>query len=243
MTRSDPADWSIGIVIPAQNEEATIARCIASVIDAIRECGRPAAGWIVVAADSCTDATAANARRAMEGCGEIIECSPRSPGRARRIAAAAAIAHFRHTSSRRIWLANTDADTYVPRDWLRRHLDHADEDASAVAGIVQLDATGALPPNVARVHRDTYELRADGTHGHVHGANLGVRADAYLDVGGWSTLSVAEDHCLWRRLQLGGWRLRSCAKSVVTTSARLHGRAVGGFADTLRRRLEYGHGG
>jgi cellulose synthase/poly-beta-1,6-N-acetylglucosamine synthase-like glycosyltransferase len=76
----------------------------------------------------------------------------------------------------------------------------------------------------------------------VHGANLGVRADAYVDVGGFSHLKVAEDHCLWGRLRQRGWRIRSCAKTVVTTSARLQGRAVGGFADTLRRRLERGRG-
>jgi hypothetical protein len=40
----------------------------------------------------------------------------------------------------------------------------------------------------------TYE---DGTHPHVHGANLGIRADAYSDAGGWNDLTVAEDHCLW----------------------------------------------
>ena len=44
-----------------------------------------------------------------------------------------------------------------------------------------------------------YIARPDGTHAHVHGANLGIRADAYLDVGGWSDASLAEDHCLWNQ--------------------------------------------
>jgi hypothetical protein len=80
----------------------------------------------------------------------------------------------------------------------------------------------------------------DGSHTHVHGANLSVRADAYEDVGGWSDLALAEDHCLWGRLRR---RLRgsSPVSSVVTTSARLQGRATGGFADTLKARLEAQH--
>jgi hypothetical protein len=72
----------------------------------------------------------------------------------------------------------------------------------------------------------------------VHGANLGVRADAYADAGGWSDLTVAEDHCLWSRVRARGWRTIASVGSVVLTSGRLHGRARGGFADTLRRNFE-----
>jgi cellulose synthase/poly-beta-1,6-N-acetylglucosamine synthase-like glycosyltransferase len=242
MSDEQPSVWSVGVVIPAQNEEKTIAKCVASVLAAHAHCGRSAPLWIAVVADSCNYSTVEIASRVIGGFGEVIECSSRSPGTARRLGVAAVMDHFRTTHPIRIWLANTDADTHVPRDWLRRHLDHADDDASAVAGIVQLDASEALRVDIVRLYDETYELRADGTHGHVHGANLGVRADAYLDAGGWSHVTVAEDHCLWRRLRLRGWSLRSCVDSVVMTSARLHGRAVGGFADTLRRRLEPEHG-
>jgi cellulose synthase/poly-beta-1,6-N-acetylglucosamine synthase-like glycosyltransferase len=233
--------WSVGVVVPAQNEEKTIRRCIDSVLAAHESCGREGELWIAVVADACSDSTAELARDAIGARGTVIECAPRSPGAARRLGVAAVIEHFHAIHPARIWLANTDADTYVPPDWLKLHLDHADNGASAVAGIVQLDASDGLRADIIRLYRDTYELRSDGTHGHVHGANLGVRGDAYLAVGGWSPLSVAEDHCLWRRLKLGGWRLRSCVNSVVVTSARLHGRALGGFADTLRCRVEPGH--
>ena len=240
MTTAAADSWAVGVVIPAQNEEKTIERCVQSVIAAHAACGRRTALWIVISADACTDATVQRARRALGSHGEVVECAPHSPGTARRLGVAAVMAHFSCVSPERIWLANTDADTYVPADWLKLHLDHADDDTSAVAGIVQLDS-GAVRADILRLYRDTYELRSDGTHSHVHGANLGVRGDAYLDVGGWSHLTVAEDHCLWRRLKLRGWRLRSCVHSVVLTSARLHGRAVGGFADTLRLALESEH--
>lgn len=76
---------------------------------------------------------------------------------------------------------------------------------------------------------------ADIAHPHVHGANLGFRADAYLDAGGWSDLALAEDHCLWSRVRSQGWRVASSIACVVTTSGRLKGRAEGGFADSLRK--------
>jgi cellulose synthase/poly-beta-1,6-N-acetylglucosamine synthase-like glycosyltransferase len=233
--------WSVGVVIPAQNEELTIERCIESVIEAHATYGCGAQTWIVVVADSCTDKTVELARRSIRHHGEVLECASRSPGSARRLGGAAVIEHFRGIEPSRIWLANTDADTYVPSDWLQQHLEHADDDASAVAGIVRLDETEDLCPTITKLYRETYALCSDGTHTHVHGANLGVRADAYLDVGGWSHVTVAEDHCLWSRLKRRGWRLRSPVSSVVVTSARLHGRAIGGFADTLRLRLSGQH--
>jgi cellulose synthase/poly-beta-1,6-N-acetylglucosamine synthase-like glycosyltransferase len=233
--------WSVAVVIPAQNEAASIERCIVSVLTAADACMDRSRLWVVVVADACTDDTVALARRAIGSHGEVIECAPRSPGTARRLGVAAALAHFIESCPGRIWIANTDADTYVPADWLVCHLGHADNDADAVAGIVQLDASQGLRADISHLYETTYELRSDGTHSHVHGANLGVRGNAYLDAGGWSHVTVAEDHCLWGRLKERGWQLRSCVDSFVITSARLHGRAIGGFADTLRRNVEPEH--
>jgi hypothetical protein len=83
-----------------------------------------------------------------------------------------------------------------------------------------------------------YEIHDDGTHPHVHGANLGVRADAYIDAGCWTNVAVAEDHCLWSRIKARGWPTASCSRTIVHTSGRLYGRAVGGFADALHGRLK-----
>lgn len=236
MITVQPSAWSVGVVVPAQNEQSTIERCIKSVMrscDASPRCGDV---WIVIVADRCTDRTIELARRELGARGEVIECSAGSPGTARRIGAAAVMQHFRAEHPSSIWLANTDADTRVPSDWIATHLQHADANDTAVAGIVALDAED-LRADVEALYKSMYVLGPDGTHTHVHGANLGVRADAYLDVGGWSDLSVSEDHCLWQRLMRRGWRLKSPASSVVHTSARLRGRAIGGFADTLRREL------
>jgi glycosyltransferase involved in cell wall biosynthesis len=229
--------WAVGAVIPASNEQKTIEKCLRSVLASAASCARCETFWIVVVADCCTDQTVAIARRVLTGNGTVIECMEHSPGSARRIGARAVLEHFDGLDPARIWLANTDADTHVPANWLSTHLALADSNASAVAGIVELDPE-ELRPEVARLYKRTYKLARDGTHTHVHGANMGVRADAYIDVGGWSDLKASEDHCLWDRLTRGGWRVQSPTASVVLTSGRLRGRAQGGFADTISRELQ-----
>jgi len=239
MANSTAQPWHLGVVIPARNEERTIARCIASVLASGAATNRCRGIWIAVVADRCTDRTVELARHELVCHGQVIECAAGSAGAARRIGAAAVLRHFEGTCLERVWLANTDADTHVPLEWIDTHLQLADDHAEAVAGIVELDSEG-LNNDVRELFARSYAVRADGTHTHVHGANFGVRADAYLDAGGWSDLAVAEDHCLWGRLRRRGSRLLSCAASVVHTSGRLQGRAIGGFADTLRRGLTAG---
>lgn len=225
--------WSVGVVIPAQNEEATIECCIRSVLGALAKAGVD--HWIVVVADDCTDRTVERARRILGGAGEVAEVRLRSAGAARREGAVRALRHWEKLDPSQVWLANTDADSYVNDDWIAVQLGFADEGVTAVAGIVHLDADGSAAAH--EVHKTTYLVSTKGTHTHVHGANLSVRADAYEDVGGWSNLALAEDHCLWTRLRGRGWRVSSPVTSVVTTSSRLKGRAKGGFADTLRDRI------
>jgi len=145
--------------------------------------------------------------------------------------------HFTHTPRERLWIANTDADTIVPSDWIARQLPLADKGWAAIAGIVRVDRIdGRSGSIVDRVFAD-YAVERDGSHSHVHGANLGIRADAYISVGAWRNIALAEDHCLWSRLKAAQWPTLSTADLVVTTSGRLTGRAAGGFADTLRAKL------
>jgi hypothetical protein len=190
-------------------------------------------------ADHCTDRTVERARSALQCAGEVIEVSVHSAGAARRTGAARVLEHWHTLDPAEIWLANTDADSYVCDDWVTVQLALADEGITAVAGIVRLDAAGSAAAHEA-FHR-TYLTTAHGTHTHVHGANLSVRADAYEDVGGWSNLALAEDHCLWGRLRRRGWRVSSPVSSVVITSSRLQGRAKGGFADTLKACIDAPH--
>jgi cellulose synthase/poly-beta-1,6-N-acetylglucosamine synthase-like glycosyltransferase len=223
--------WSVGIVVPARDEEDTIEACIESILESCRH-AKLRSFRLAVVADGCRDSTAARARRALGAAGELLECSAKSAGTARRLGVEAVLRFFRKLPPGQIWLANTDADTAVPPDWLAVQLKLADSGITGIAGIVRLAESGGAA--VHEAFRKTYRLAADGTHAHVHGANLSVRADAYLDAGGWSHRAVAEDHCLWQRLSARGWRVCSPVSSVVVTSGRLRGRAPGGFADTLR---------
>jgi cellulose synthase/poly-beta-1,6-N-acetylglucosamine synthase-like glycosyltransferase len=229
---SGPASWQIGAIVPARDEQQHIEACIRSLIRAAASAHCGDRFWVVVVADACRDETAAVAWNALEGHGEVIVSDAGSAGAARRLGVEAALAHFQEHRPEHIWLCNTDADSVVPGDWMSHQLALAEQGITGVAGIIALDASA--DSSTREFFRRTYRIHAGGTHEHVHGANLSLRADAYLDVGGWRDLALAEDHCLWRRLLAKGWRVCSPAESVVTTSARLVGRARGGFADTLR---------
>ena len=76
--------------------------------------------------------------------------------------------------------------------------------------------------------------RRGGGHDHVHGANMGFRADAYWDMGGFASLASGEDVDLVRRFEETGHRIHRDAGLSVETSARRDGRAPKGFAAYLK---------
>jgi hypothetical protein len=106
-----PPGWSVGIVVPACNEETTVEACIVSIRGALAACADVASSWIVVVADSCVDSTVELATAALGEGGTVIECSVASPGRARRRGANEVLRHFTTHSEEHIWIANTDADS------------------------------------------------------------------------------------------------------------------------------------
>lgn len=224
-------------MVPACNEQGRIQRCLQSLLVAVSAI-RIQQSFIVVAADRCDDATVGIASSVLGSRGRVVEVDEGSPGAARRRGAQAVLDELRSVPHQRLWLANTDADSYVPPDWITRQLHLADRGATAVAGIVEVDSFGRYGKQGHAAFGRHYVLHADGTHPHVHGANMGVRADVYLDAGGWLDVATGEDHCLWRRVRERGWRVESSTSSIVMTSGRLHGRARGGFADTLRMQLQ-----
>lgn len=231
--------WATGVVVPACNEADSIVACLDSVLGALDQGGLSQSdSWVTVVADSCRDATAHLARQTLEYRGSVIECSVASPGAARRLGAAAILAHFEQVPYSRVWIANTDADTCVASNWISRQLELADSGCCGVAGIVYVEEAEGLDRRTLSTLLADYTIHDDGTHPHVHGANLGIRADAYIDAGCWSPIPLAEDHCLWSRVRARGWPTAACSRTVVRTSGRLRGRAVGGFADSLRNRLD-----
>lgn len=210
----------IGVVVPAHNEAATLAACLTAIAGAARAVaatGEPV--HVTVVADACDDATADIARSLGVTC---LAVSARNVGEARRVGAA----HMLACGAR--WLAFTDADSIVPPDWLVSQLACGTQ---AVCGLVDVADWSLLPPSVRARYDVLYNYR-DGHH-HIHGANLGVCADAYRRVGGFAPLSVSEDVALVQALKASGASIAWSSTIRVRTSGRLEGRLRGGFADFL----------
>ena len=130
-----------------------------------------------------------------------------------------------------MWIACTDADSAVPADWLQTQLLHARSGVELLLGTVRPD-----PQELAAGVLAAWRLRhliADG-HPHVHGANLGVRADTYLAAGGFPDVASHEDVLLSRAVRAAGGRVLSTGASPVLTSGRSNGRAPEGMAHYLR---------
>ncbi|MCU1396354.1 MAG: hypothetical protein JWM34_4782 [Ilumatobacteraceae bacterium] len=226
----------IVVGVPACNEEQLVERSIRSILAAADAVASRATVRVVVACDDCVDETVAIVARmaVADDRLDVIVGTWRSAGACRSAAIEAGLqfAGLARHDDANVWIATTDADTVVPEDWLVEHLGSWAVGDHAIAGIVQLLADDALTAAVATSFRANYAVGAD-THSHVHGANLGVRADAYRSVGGFPSITLSEDHALWRALLAAGFRCRSSVALWVSTSGRLVSRAPGGFADTL----------
>ena len=89
------------------------------------------------------------------------------------------------------------------------------------------------PPQVPIAFGARYES-GGRPHPHVHGANLGIRASAYLAAGGFTPLRTAEDHALVAAAARAGCSVLRASDIPVRTSARRQARAPIGFGHLLR---------
>ena len=215
----------ISVVVPAHNEESSIGVCLASILEAS---GDPFLAQelvtVFVVLDCCTDDTQAIA----EGMGaQTVQVSARSVGFARAAGAQAAL----NAGAR--WLAFTDGDSHVAPNWLSAQLLHHAQGADAVCGTIAV-ADWAEYGEKMRVHFGATYVDRDG-HRHIHGANLGVSAQAYQRAGGFEALDSHEDVALVASLEKLGATIAWSAAPRVVTSARPEFRAPGGFGATLQR--------
>lgn len=117
------ADPLISVVIASYNARETIRLCLRSVLDQDLE-----AGFEVVVVDSSNDGTAELIRDEFPRICLLHMEGRTSAGEARNVGEAKVTAPF---------VAFTDADCIVPRDWLSRMLErHHDGDYSAVGGSI-----------------------------------------------------------------------------------------------------------
>lgn len=223
-------DWSVGVVIPAHDEADDIAAAVTSVQRSLRR-AMVTRSVIVVVADACSDDTARVARGALGRSGMVVEIDARCVGIARSVGANAALGLL-DASPESTWLLGLDADSLAPPTWVTDHLGHAVGGVECVTGIVDL-AVGAAP-DLRDAFVASYSVGIDAaTHPHIHGTNFGIRADALLAAGNWPHVETGEDRALWHRIASMGRRTVQDPRIVVTTSARLVGRAPSGFAGDL----------
>jgi glycosyltransferase involved in cell wall biosynthesis len=235
MTRSERKSlgWHVSVLIPARDEERLLGRCLHSVLGAVSTLDEYTTADIIVAVDSSTDRTAQIAAGILGKRGSVLLTTAGAAGTVRAVAANYALGRNRRRHVGKWWLANTDADCVVPSGWLTQQLQLARGGIEAFAGTVNVDSFEEHGPQVAERFRASYKIAPDGWHPHVHGANLGVRADTYMRAGGWAPLQTGEDHDFWNRLVACGAKLVSTARIEVLTSGRRVGRAPDGFADAL----------
>ncbi|MGP5726208.1 glycosyltransferase [Arthrobacter rhombi] len=222
------------VVVPVRDEEMRLPATLDHIRRAMDrvESGRRREARLVVVLDVCTDGSAGIATAAADADPRIriITSDAGSVGVARSLGVATALAGIPPQDLHRQWIANTDADTRVPPDWLEVFADAADAGTDALVGTVE--------PDVLELGRHRYaawqalHIQHEG-HPHVHGANLGVRASAYRDAGGFQPVQGDEDVRLVEALRARGAVVRSSGRPHVVTSGRLLGRVGHGFAGYL----------
>ena len=224
---------ALAVVVPARDEERCLPRCLSAITqaaDLLAERNPEVQVSVTVALDRCTDGSGRVVRN-HHGVGAVAGDFG-SVGRARDEGIRYALEQFENEPGY-LWVANTDADTCVPRNWLAGH--HAlAQDYDLVLGSVE--------PRWEPWERDSVLAQAWATrhrlaagHAHIHGANLGFRASSYLEAGGFSHRESGEDVELVERLKARGARWCAVDSVRALTSARTRGRAPAGFADYLRR--------
>jgi glycosyltransferase involved in cell wall biosynthesis len=219
---------AVGVVVPAHDEETLLPACLAALDRVAGGIGVPVS--VLVVADTCTDGTAAAAR----ACGaRVIAIGARNVGAARAAGMAELLRLTAGVDPSAVWLATTDADTVVPSGWLERQLSYADQGWDVVLGTVAVADWDGHPAHVPAAFDALYEF-GDGPHQHVHGANLGIRASAYLAAGGFRSLRTAEDHALLAAATEAGCSVLKASDIIVQTSARRRARAPLGFSHLLR---------
>jgi len=232
----------VGVLVPVRDEELLLPGCLralAGSAEALLRARPGTAVTVVVVLDGCADGSREVARASIWPPGvrlDLLSTGARGVGAARAAGAALLLDRAREVgaAAEATWLAGTDADSAVPRLWLLAQVEAAERGADAWVGTVELSsAHPAGSPQARLAARWSSHQRHHEDHDHVHGANLGVRASAYLAAGGYPAVLTGEDVQLVDRLQAGGAVLVRTAAHPVVTSDRCAGRAPDGVAADL----------
>ena len=166
------------------------------------------------------------------------------------------MAHAAQYASSDALLVTTDADSEAAEDWLSRTLNaftHYPVEAVFGRALLLPEEAKKIPLNL---HEDERAEQAYGAlldqialllcpefhdpwprHTEHSGASIAVTYQAWSKVGGMPAVPTSEDRAFYQVLRENGIRVRHAPDVKVYVSARLVGRAQGGMAETLARRL------
>lgn len=219
----------VGVVVPVRDEEDLLPGCLEALGVAVDRLPSAVRAEVVVVLDSCTDRSAeiVAAQAWVRG----VEVRRGNVGAARRDGAREVLRLLgEERAAGSSWLATTDGDSQVPPDWLTGMVELASDGADVVVGTVAVDDWSGHAPAVVERWQSAYGT--SDPHPHVHGANLGLTASAYRQIGGFPSVAVGEDVALVEAA--AGLRVVRTRSLPVRTSGRSHSRVRGGFADHLR---------
>jgi glycosyltransferase involved in cell wall biosynthesis len=242
------------IAIPVRDEAKRIGSCLA----ALSRQSTPAS-HVVLLLNNCTDGTAEVVKGLPRGPHQlhVVECrlegNSASAGVARSLAMDYAASLLKDEDEGVI--LSTDADAEVPDHWIEANLRAIEEGADAVCGQAVIDPIEALLIP-AHLHEDDAREVAYGRlldeiesivlpdpadpwprHREDSGASIAITASMLRSVGGVPSLASGEDRALIARLRSIDARVRHHPHIRVVVSGRIEGRAPGGMADTIRRRM------
>jgi hypothetical protein len=245
---------SIVVAIPANDEAERIGACLYGLA---RQTCRPDA--VVVLANNCSDGTPAIASGMAPALPYRLDVACHdfpmrhaNAGQARRLAMALSEQRVRPDGI----LLTTDADAVAAPDWIERNCQAITAGADVVCGriVVHQSEAAFIPAHlhvddalecrlIALLDRMADRLDPDPAdplprHTEAAGASLAVTQAAFRRVGGIPALPSGEDRAFVRALARIDARIRHDPSVVVSVSARTIGRAPGGMADTIRRRMQ-----
>lgn len=242
---------TIVVAIPVRDEAERIAACLMAL-----GCQTHLPTAVVLLLNNCTDMTEMIAKGIhlpfrIDIQTVALSAPNANAGTARRLAVDRAVI----LAGRDGIVLTTDADAIVPPEWIALNLRALSVGADAVCGqaVIHPEEAALIP---AHLHEDDareclyinlLDAIADALspdpadpaprHTEASGASLAVTVSALLRAGGVPHVSSGEDRALIKSLQRIDARIRHDPTICVTVSGRMTGRASGGMADTIRRRM------
>jgi Glycosyl transferase family 2 len=243
--------FPIVVTVPVKNEEAQIGACLDSLCHQTIAFDR-----LILLLNNCTDKTwdichhFQSQNQGIEIHERMLHGPLASAGEARRLALQLAA----RTAPESIILT-TDADAVPARSWIEKNMREMQAGAEVVCGMAEIHPQDAekipralqedderetfllsiLDEMMSLMNPDLYDPWP--RHQQQSGASIAMRCNVLQLSGGPPHVASCEDRVLIERLRLIDARIRHAPDITVQVSGRLEGRAPGGMAETIKRRM------